>query len=513
MRSPIPTKKNNNKKSPNKNDKKQSPQKNDKTKSSKKNTTKKSRKKTKVATKKEKKISIIILKQAYNKIVSVFASPTIEKSLKEHMDFELLQTQNEETNKSFSKAVIEEEEEKEMDSQLLIVKTGKRINRDIQAVIKMLELPESAPSKDNDPNTMSMYKVHILLDNKFNNCIKQNDMDLKWYCQNICYVYVEDGDMSRYNAGKEDAFALTGATRFRPRVALKHCNGGLHRHCLERKMVKENKKKGNINVAIEKMSAGAEEILMRDCVIVYGDYKRGTISANCFVLQRTVSSTVDWYINLPSNKYEPWDPKLEDIQYGNQQRHDRIRSYIAAEIVRRLVKKPIEEAGGINHLIDGWDHKGEKYNNFVNISMPNGQTKTIWLGLVEPTGYGAAGETEAMLQSYTMNNIDHTKVRADSITFDGPNQHIGSKKGVGVRYIKDCTEKGFKFIPVLNICCGHKTQNLKKDVFNKDRTSKSVFYYEIDKDILCYVEIDNDLKQLVQEMNKSNYSSQFKDWA
>eukprot|EP01084_Bolivina_argentea_P262909 444815_1 len=418
-------------------------------------------------------------------------------------------------HKMFPKIQINEEEMKEFSSSNLDVsKRGKMILDNLNFLVNKLQLPADSSGDIVCSNKISNKECKKILREKYNDPIKESEDDQRWYCIDICVKYYKETDFKMFNKGRTDVYVVGGRDRLRPDRALKHCEGMLHKECDKRKSIDDGEKVGDMTRIMAQMTKTDREILCRDVLIVHGDYRRGTISSHCFTIQRTLSSRVDHFINLKYGENKKWEPKLEDMQYGNSQRHDFLRGEIAKDVRLKKVKLVVEAAGARNHLVDGWDNKGEKYNNFVNISNPDGSVSTVWLGLVNPISHGAKGEFESMLKSYEINGIEHSEIRAESITFDGPKQHTGNKNGVGVRYQRDCADKGFGFIPAIIICNGHKTQNMKKDCFNKSGvTTKSVFFHPIDDEIKCYIEIEQDLKILAIEMNKSNYSSIFKRWS
>eukprot|EP01084_Bolivina_argentea_P310820 537911_1 len=484
---------------------------------------KKNKKKNKkTTTTKHKKLSYIILKKTYNIVVSAFQKEDIKKDLTKHIvisNIKIKSNDKEEKDEEeqhkcdnqhqlFPKILINEEEEKELkESTLDVAKKDVKIMENMQFICGKLDL---MINDDIANNKLSMDECRKILTSKYGDPIKKNDNDNKWYCIDVCVKYYERvNDFKLYNKGRTDSYVVGGYDRNKPDRALRHCKGGLHEVCNERKKLAEGKE-GNMDKMIRGMVLSDREVLCRDTLIVYGDYKRSTISSNCFVIQRTLSARVDHWMERDG----PWIPKIEDMQYANNDRHDYLRKQIAAYVRETKVKAVVEAAGARNFLIDGWDHKGEKFNCLINNSTATGGNVTIWMGLIEPTSHGAKGELESMMKSYEINGIDSNVIRAESITFDGPKQHTGKHNGVGVRYQRNCTENGFEYIPPIIVCNGHNTQNMKKDCFLKSGvTTTSEFYHPIDPDIACYIEVEKDLQILAIEMNKSNYTAIFEDWA
>eukprot|EP01084_Bolivina_argentea_P302674 522482_1 len=438
-----------------------------------------------------------IFVKVYNKIIPILAARENDNNKYKSIVVDKPDTAQD-LNSSIQDVTLDETKQ--------ILTKGMKIIRSLNSLLSSYSLEEK--NKMDGDGVVSVSFVRQQLNEKYDNCVRKDDDDERYYCFD-CKGYDPDWLYDMY-APKGDGYVRGGikGDRFRAPSIWNHLIGDLHKEIKKRKEGKGT----TLDQMVVKMSTSDEELVTRICIIVYIDCKRPPLCGNNYPCRRLVESLVKHATDIGVfGVWKDFEPNRDDIVHNNPTYYAEVLKFISEDVDDEFVRPILKAAIAIDHSVDGWDHKGEKYNHDANCSMPDGNTKQIYLGLECSETFGAAGEVQTILQVYENKKIDTNIKRPNSLTLDSTKMHSGCKAGALELYKQDCKDKKFKWIPHGEWCTAHDGQNFIKLVYMKENQNKT-YYMAPKKTVLLFIDIKQLVTQSINKLNVSNYMDIFKKW-
>ena len=179
---------------------------------------------------------------------------------------------------------------------------------------------------------------------------------------------------------------------------------------------------------------------------VYNDAKVGTLSAWSWPSQFHTQCFAEQINKNPAYEgFEPYQPRVKDMQYVNPPQHKEIL-LLLAEYGRKQLCDKIEDAIAVCVKADGNVDAHQIDNKFLAIRTVDGdgELSTDFLSAQPPTTRDAEGMLEAVKNGFQETGYDfETKAakQLTGITTDSENANTGHKSGLWTRLQEVCEKK------------------------------------------------------------------------